>query len=526
MVIRTQTTPPIKPDTSPSDTTRREPLGVAAELVRRLGEAAVHYGVYKNSGALRSAFAGRCDLDLIVASADMARFRTIVREMYGLRGLCHRLSSDAGAGREDWFLPDFDRSDFIHLDVRTELLFGPKFAKRSPGLRYEDVRTWQTAPPPFPPVPLASPDEEARIAVLRSMFRRLRRGQKWVRLKDRTSLLGEEEFKWCFQYNFGKRLILCSVRNADGTLEVDGQALRALREAWRASRDGKRLGSAMDFGRAQMRRLFYFVARRLSRFSPALSAAKRRIVPGGAIFALVGPDGVGKSSQAARVASLFQRKFRCTTVYLGSGEGGWNLRRLVQRWYRSLRGRPSKSAAPRSLARALAGFVAALERYVTLRLARGLARHGTIVVADRWPQNLRPGLLDGPSRASLNDSPIVHFCGSIERRLYRQMERCEPDLTIHLLSDYETSNARKPGGSEPARFEQRLAVMREMRARNSNIRIVDVRRSFAEVTGQIFRWFWVTLWVRSGGSHPPDRDVRGPTIGRTEAHTIGDTGPR
>ena len=92
-----------------------------------------------------------------------------------------------------------------------------------------------------------------------------------------------------------------------------------------------------------------------------------------------------------------------------------------------------------------------------LAVARGLARKGAIVITDRWPQNLRAGLLDGPSRIPLNGSAIVRFLGSIERSLYRRMEIYEPDLTIHLLSDFETSNERKPGASEPARFEQRRA---------------------------------------------------------------------
>ncbi len=236
-------------------------------------------------------------------------------------------------------------------------------------------------------------------------------------------------------------------------------------------------------GEAWIRRLAFVGARKFTRFSPALSAAKRRIEPGGAIFALVGPDGVGKSSQAQRVASLFQRKLRCTAVYLGSGEGGWELRRFVKRWYHSRKGlhrdRPGTTNSQRgpnqlgttgSLAKALSGMAAALERYVTLTLARMLSHLGAIVISDRWPQNLQPGLFDGPSRAVPNGSPLIRFLASIERAFYRRMARHEPDLTIHMLIDFETSRARKPGDREPADFEQRLSLMREMRARNPNVR--------------------------------------------------------
>ena len=419
-----------------------EPFEVAAELVRRLHEADIRYGVYKNIGCLRPALAGRHDLDLIVASADLGRFRAILVELHALRGLCNRFSSDAGPGREDWFVPDFSRADYLHLDVRTEVFAGPKFAKNHPVLRYEDVREWQTAASPFPPIRLVSPEEAARIAVLSSAADRY-------------------------------------------------------------------LGS----GEAWIRRLTFFGARKFTGFSPALSAAKRRIEPGGAIFALIGPDGVGKSSQAQRVASLFQRKFRCTAVYLGSGEGGWELRRFVKRWYHSRKGlhrdrsgtsnsqrAPNQDGATGSLTKALSGLAAALERYVTLTLARMLLYLGAIVISDRWPQNLQPGFFDGPSRAVPNGSALIRFLASIERALYRRMARHEPDLAIHMLIDFETSRARKPGDRDPADFEQRLSLMREMRARNPNVRLVDARESFDEVTRELFRWCWLALWVRSGGT--------------------------
>ncbi len=147
------------PDTSLGEGADEEPFEVAAELVRRLQEADVRYGLYKNIGCLRPALTGGHDLDLIVASADLARFRTILVELHALRGLCNRFSSDAGPGREDWFVPDFSRADYLHLDVRTEVFASLKFKKNQPVLRYEDVRDWQTAAPPFPPIPLVSSEE-------------------------------------------------------------------------------------------------------------------------------------------------------------------------------------------------------------------------------------------------------------------------------------------------------------------------------------------------------------------------------
>lgn len=456
----------MKPGSSIGEASDVEPFEVAAELVGRLRDADIRYGLYKNSGTLRSRLAGRDDLDLIVASADLERFRRIVVEMHGLRGMCHRFSSDAGPAREDWFVPDFERADYLHLDVRTELFAGPRFAKRIPVLRYEDVRTWQTAAPPFPPIPVVAPEEEARIAVLRSTF-------------DRS------------------------------------------------------LGS----GEAWLRRLAFFCARKTTRFSPALFAARRRVAPGGTAFALIGPDGAGKSSQVVRVAQLFQRKFRCTTVYLGSGDGGWRLRRLAKRWYHSRLGHhrdgagskprprhPGEAGASPSLAKALGGLCAAIERYVSVTQVRGLSHFGAIVISDRWPQNLQPGLMDGPSPAFPSASPFARFLASIERGFYRRMEKHEPDHMIHMLCDFETSHARKPGDREPADFEQRMSLMRQMRAANPRIRIVDARQSEEEVTRDLFRWLWLSLWERAGGTPTlGDRLCTATTVGAGEPLDVRQT---
>ena len=213
------------------------------------------------------------------------------------------------------------------------------------------------------------------------------------------------------------------------------------------------------------------------------------------VVALVGPDGVGKSSQTARLTSLFQPDFKCTAIYLGSGEGGWRLRRMAKRYFRKWRGRlhhaGSGAKGPESRKEfgtnhsvwtGMSGLVAALERYWSLRRAVRLARSGSIVICDRWPQNMLPGLFDGPLRLDPDASWAVRQMSRLERNVYRRMESHRPDLAIHLIGDFETSNARKPGDRTRANFDQRLALMREMRRLDPTIITVDASRDFDEVT--------------------------------------------
>lgn len=216
------------------------------------------------------------------------------------------------------------------------------------------------------------------------------------------------------------------------------------------------------------------------------------------VVALVGPDGVGKTSQTAELTRTLGRQFKCTAVYLGSGEGGWALRRIVKRQFLKLRARrvrtgPAASpSAPRrefytnhSVFTALSGMAVAVERYVTFRRAMRLASSGSIVISDRWPQNIEPGLFDGPLQLVPSASALVRLLSRFELGLYRRMQTRSPDLMIHLVTDYETSNARKPGDRSRSQFDRRMALMQEMRTKDPTIKIVDARKEFDAVTAEL-----------------------------------------
>jgi len=168
---------------------------------------------------------------------------------------------------------------------------------------------------------------------------------------------------------------------------------------------------------------------------------------------------------------------------------------MAKRYFRIWRGRirqaGSEARGPEkrkqygtnhSVRTGMSGLVSALERYLSLRRAERLARSGSVVICDRWPQNMLPGLFDGPLRLDPQASWIVRLMSRLERSIYRKMETYRPDLAIHLVGDFETSNARKPGDRTRANFDQRLALMQEMRTLDPTIVTVDASKSFDEVT--------------------------------------------
>lgn len=227
----------------------------------------------------------------------------------------------------------------------------------------------------------------------------------------------------------------------------------------------------------------------------------------GVVVALVGPDGVGKTSQTAQLTNILQKKFKCTAVYLGCGDGGWafrrSLKKLLRRWrLQASQEKPSLNSPARervndSLRTALAGLVIALERYWSMLRAMRLAESGSIVISDRWPQNMQPGLFDGPFRLHPHASGLVGMLSRIERYVYHRMEAHKPNVTVHLISDFATSNARKPGDRSPLEFKQRLKLMQEMRRRDPRIMTVDARNGFDEVTDDLLECISVALSQQS-----------------------------
>jgi thymidylate kinase len=484
----------------------------AAGFFAGLNEAGVRYGVFKSSRNMLVGLAGSQDLDILVDRADHRRFCAIASEYGGIRSVNH--SSLTAPEREDWFIPDFDRGRFLHLDVHTSIRLGGKFNKRYRCGRYADIRQWDSVTFEGCPIPVASAQDEAGITLSRIAFRAdgkaagswQKLGGGWLPEIDDLLFAGADCGQKAVWYASDGLKVRYRVKKVDNAIWVHRQDLASIRHLVRIRSGGAFHTPAIDWIVNAVRASHYAISRAMNRAAPGVTMDRRRPASGGLVIAIVAPDGMGKSTQVERMAKLFGWKFCCMRLYLGTGDGpGWWLRRMLRKQYISRRGKiraalladdsRDNSAGPKSRAGSLVlsawGVLVGLERYSRLRAARRKADRGFIVFCDRWPQSVQAGYMDGPTAHRPGER--AGLLRRWELSLYDRMACIHPDLMIHLTGDYAISQGRKPGELSREEFDKRIALMAEIRARVPSVRVVDASGQVDDVSKSLFGLIWNAL---------------------------------
>jgi thymidylate kinase len=488
------------------------PASSAATFFDRLNEAGVRYGIFKSSHNTPMALAGDQDLDILVAREDYQRFCAIASECAGIRSVNHR--SLVSPAREDWFIPDFERAKYLHLDVHTSVRLGGKFSKRYPCYAYSDIRQWDTTSLGGWSIPVVSPVDEAAITLSRIAFRAKGKiagpWQKltgaWAQEIDQLLFATAEAAEKNVRLEHAGLQLRCRVRKHGGGIWVHRDDLAGIRRSVKA-RCGSSAYLAFTDTIANVFGLCHYAASRfMNRILPGSTIDRRRPASGGLLVAVVAPDGMGKTTQVERMSALFDWKFCCVRLYLGTGDGrGWWARRLLRGLYIRRRSKinatfldgAERESGTRGLKSRVGSFLlaawgllTALERHARVRAARRMADRGFIVFCDRWPQSIQSGFMDGPTRPR-RDSPSL--LRSWELSLYHRMSRVEPDVTIHLVGDYEMSRARKPGELDRQAFDKRVALMKDIQATAPRIHVVNAGKSVEDVSKSLFELIWKAL---------------------------------
>lgn len=447
-----------------------EPLEVVRRLFAGLESEGIPHAIWKGSQGLAEAMAGKKDLDLLVGQG------------IGLESLLNRLGFRRFAsqpwathdGVEDWIGIDPGSGALVHLHLYHELVVGSRFVEEY-RLPWKEAVLSNAVRSEHFDIRICDPNLEIillgiRIAFLatgleapRVLLGRSRASASlWGKLTELRERVDEasvqryaEEF---FGSEPGRELTAILVHDDPRRPRV---LLRLRAIVIEKLSPYRRFGKGTATWMYVSRGLDALVARAERRVG-LYSQTKKRLQNEGAIIAIIGTDGSGKSTITQDLVRWLRWKIDAHRIYLGSGGESLSppvraLKWLSLRMRRRKRGaRPSAangtargSSRKRSPLKELGSGLLALaigeERLRKVKKAHRARTRGSILVTDRYPQAQHRGIYDGPRLARRSRASAVrqHFA-KLEEQKYREMERLPPDVVVRLHVPVDVALRRKP----------------------------------------------------------------------------------
>jgi thymidylate kinase len=492
------------------------PTGPALELVARLCDTLAAEGIrychWKSNDALDRSARGENDLDLLVSRRDALAFTDVLRRL-GFK--------DASPPRERQFPGvfhsyglDHRSGKLVHVHAYLELVLGDDMTKnyrlpieeayldsteqgevfRVPSVEFEFavfvVRMTLKHSTPDALLSFQGSLSSREGRELGHLSSRVDVGRSRAIVREHLPFLGEALWNDC----------LTSLRpQTTATFRV-----RTAHRLARALAPYARRPSALDMTVRLWRRSRLRVAGRVLRRPPP----RQRLTGGGALIAVVGGDGSGKSTAVEELYRWLSGDLVTTKVHLGKPpwsltssvtQRAWDLTkmRLSSRRSGARISGPSGDASPRGFhgfTRLTRRVMISRDRYLTYARARRFASRGGIVVSDRYPLP-EITLMDAAATSTLRPaSPRNHILRSLTRledRYYRRIAR--PDILIVLRVDPDVAVERKRGQDAESSVRPRAEEIWRADWRALRGVVVDADQTKDDVVAQVKSAIWSRL---------------------------------
>lgn len=486
----------------------QRPLDLVATLCRELEAAHVPYCHFKSNEALDRSMTGENDLDLLVGAEGAERFLEVLAALGFKEGRPPRVRRIPGVAQ--YYGLDVETGRLVQVHAHRRLVFGDDTTKNF-ALDIEDAYIASSDRTPLLRVP--SPEYEFLLFTLRMVVKHCTL-DAMLMLQGRSTGSERRELIWLTD-----RADLTRVRELVRTnLPFVGQelfdrcvaAVQPGCSSWFRVRTAGRLHRALAahrrrgrFSDASLRvvRRVTWASRRLLHGRPG-----KRLAGGGALIAVVGGDGAGKSTAISDLSSWLSGPFDVERVHLGKPPPGLVTVVVKGPMYvlRTLGVFRSTSVPVHSLREHDVPFpgygwlvwhvLTARDRYRAYARSQRSVLSGRIVLADRFPlQQIRT--MDGEKTTWLAEryelGPVARWLVSQERRYYAHF--MWPDQLIVLRVDPAIAVQRKQREEEPEFVRPRSSEVWHLDWSDTPAVVVDAGRARGEVRGAVRSTVWSRL---------------------------------